>query len=181
MSTPLPDFERYQSALLMWAKCRLPGWLRGKLDPADLVQQTLLEACRVGEKLVDRPDHEVLAYLRRALTNNMTDAIREFEHHRAELSPAAYMESSMRLADFLEADQSSPSERVQRNERYEKLAEAMNDLPDQQRVAVELRYLQGLKVIEIAKILDRSEGAVSLLLHRAFIALRGVLSPESEV
>lgn len=173
--TEPPDLTRHQSTLLLWATCQLPTWVRGKLDPADLVQQTLLEAVAVPEKLAGRPDHEVLAYLRRALSNNLIDAARKFARTRDDLSPAAAAESSVRLADWLAAGHTSPSERADRNERFELLASALAGLPDAQRVAVEMRYLQGCKVAEIARALDRSEGAVSLLLHRAVTTLRGLL------
>src|SRR4051812_2024047 len=71
---PPPDLTRHQPDLLRWATSQLPGWVRGKLDPADLVQQTLLEAVSAPDRLRGRPDHEVLAFLRRALTNNLIDA-----------------------------------------------------------------------------------------------------------
>jgi RNA polymerase sigma-70 factor (ECF subfamily) len=166
--TDRPDLVRHESALLQWATYQLPGWVCGKLDPADLVQQTLLEAMAV-DKLVGKPDHEVLAYLRRALAHNLIDAARKFAPTKADLVSA---ESSIRLADWLAADHTSPSERADRNERFARLAVALAELPDAQRVAVQMRYLQGMKVTEIAKALDRSVGAVSLLLHRAVSTLK---------
>lgn len=175
---PVPDphdFTRHLPALLLWATYQLPGWARGKLDPSDLVQQTLLEAFVAVDKLAGRPDHEVLAYLRRALSNNLIDMVRKYARTRGELTPDLAGESSIRLADWLAADQSSPSERAARNEKFEKLASALLELPDDQRAAVEMRYLQGMKVKDIAVVLARSDGAVSLLLHRAVTSLRGVL------
>lgn len=173
------DLTSYEPALLLWAKVQLPHWVRGKLDPVDLVQQTLLEALATPGRFADRPGHEVLAYLRRALANNLIDAVRKFASAREDLSPDALAKSSMRLAEWLAADQTSPSERADRNERFDRLAAALTDLPDSQRLAVEMRYLLGMKVSEIAHALARSEGAVSLLLHRALAALRCTLA-ESE-
>jgi RNA polymerase sigma-70 factor (ECF subfamily) len=161
---------------LLWATCRLPDWVRGKLDPGDLVQQTLLESLRTPNKLVGRPDHEVLAYLRRSLTNNLIDALRKFARNRDDLSPDVVAESSVRLEKWIAADQTSPSGRADRNERFAQLAAALAALPDTQRIAVEMRYLMGMKVIEIAQQLGKSEGAVSVMLHRAVTALRGVLT-----
>lgn len=168
-----PDLLRFEPALLLWAKCQMPAWVRGKLDPADLVQQTLLEAVKVVG-LAGQPDLAVLAYLRRALTHNLIDATRKFAATRGEL--AAIGDSSLRLADWLAAEQTSPSERADRNERYERLAVALTELPDDQRRAVEMRYMQGMKVAEIAGVFGRSEGAVSLLLHRAVSKLRTELT-----
>ena len=168
--------ERHRPALIQWAEVQTPGWVRSKLDPSDLVQQTMLEALRGGERLQGLPDGEVLAYLRRALTNNLIDASRKFARSRTDVSPDAFAESSSGLVGWLAAADTSPSERAVRNERFERLAAGLADLPDDQRIAVEMRYLQGLKVVAIAKLLDRSEGAVSQLLHRAVTALRDSLS-----
>jgi len=169
-----PDFTRHQPALLFWATYQLPACARGKLDPADLVQQTLLEVLAAPEKLAGRPDHEVLAYLRRALTNNITDASRKYA--RDGFSPDIAGQSSISIAKWLEAPDTSPSERAARNEKFERLAAAIIGLPDDQRVAVEMRYLQGMKVKDIAAVFGRSEGAVSLLLHRALTSMRDVLA-----
>lgn len=165
-------FERHRPALLQWAETQTPAWVRSKIDPTDLVQQTLLEALKGEDKFAGRPDHEVLAYLRRAITNNLIDAARKFARNRTDVSAETIAASSARLADWLAADQTSPSERAQRNERFEQLAAGLARLPDDQRLAIEMRYLQAATVGEIARVLERSEGAVSALLHRAVLALR---------
>ncbi len=174
--TTAPDFDRFRPALVLWAKCQMPAWLRGKLDPVDLVQQTLLEAHAAREPFSGRSDLETLGYLRRALSNNLIDATRKFARDRADVAQDDCGHSSVRMADWLAADHTSPSERAARNEAFERLAGALAELPDAQRVAVEMRYLQKLKVADIARLMDRSEGAVSLLLHRAVSALRDVLT-----
>ena len=121
----------------------------------------------------------MLAYLRRALVHNLTDALRKHGRTRTDVTPDDLAQSSVRLADFV-ADHTSPSGRADRNERFARLAVALSELPDAQRVAVELRYLQSMKVADIARLMNRSEGAVSQLLHRAVTALRDVLTePEA--
>lgn len=173
--TPL-DLSRHEATLLLLARYQLPDRIRGKLDPADLVQQTLLEAIRANDKLRGRPDHEVLKYLSTALRNNVTDAIRKFGQNRDEVPQAQYGESSRRLIDQIPGAHTSPSEGADRNERFIRLAAALVELPDTQRLAVEMRYLSGMKVNEIARNLGKSEGAISLLLHRAITTLRDVLT-----
>ncbi len=103
--------------------------------------------------------------------------MRKHGRTRTDVSPDELAHSSVRLADWLAADHTSPSERADRNERFARLAVALGELPDAQRLAVEMRYLQAMKVSDIARLLNRSEGAVSLLLHRAVTGLRGVLIP----
>jgi len=169
--------DRLRPALVQWAETQTPVWVRAKLDPADLVQQTLLEAVRAAGRLAGKPGPELLAYLRRMLTNNAIDAARKFDRTRDDVSPDAAAESSRRLVDWLAAADTSPSDRAARTERYDRLSAGLARLPDAQRIAVEWRYLHGAKVAEIARLLDRSESAVTALLHRAVIALRTDLGP----
>jgi RNA polymerase sigma-70 factor, ECF subfamily len=175
MPEPPPDLAHHQPALLQFAARRVPAWLQGVLCPDDLVQETFEEAYRAPARFVGMTAAAVFAYLREALQNNLYDAIRKHAMKRADVSAAVLAESSVRLAEYFAADHTSPSERAERSEWFARLADAINNLPDAQRVAVEMRYLRGLRVGEIARKLDRSVGAVSLLLHRALAALRGVL------
>jgi RNA polymerase sigma-70 factor, ECF subfamily len=164
--------ERLRPQLLVWAETQTPVWVRAKLDPADLVQQTMLEGLRSADRLNGKSDREVLAYLRRMLSNNAIDAARKYARNKDDISPDAAAESSRRLVDWLAANDTSPSDRAARNERYDRLALGLGRLPDAQRIAVEWKYLHGAKIVEIARLLDRSEGAVMALLNRAVAALR---------
>jgi RNA polymerase sigma-70 factor (ECF subfamily) len=61
------------------------------------------------------------------------------------------------------------------NEQLLRLAEALKQLPDDQRNAVVWHHLQGRPLAEIAHDLDRSRGAVGALLLRAMKKLRQLL------
>jgi RNA polymerase sigma-70 factor (ECF subfamily) len=81
-------------------------------------------------------------------------------------------QSSARLEGLLAADQTSPSGRVERQERLVRLADALAALPEDQRRAVELKHLHGLSLVEVATRMDRSVPAVAGLLQRGLRALR---------
>lgn len=171
-----PELIDHETDLLLFANGQTPKWLCPHLDPTDLVQQTLLEGWSAWDRLKNQPAHAVRGYLFRALTNNLIDAIRKYTPARNDVAPGAFAESSVRMADWIAGSDTSPSQRTERNERYARLASALATLPEAQRLAVEMRYLLGMKVGEIARILARSEGAVSLLIFRAVTALRDVLT-----
>ena len=59
------------------------------------------------------------------------------------------------------------------------LLEAVADLPMRQRVAVVLFYLEDRPLPEIAHVLDCSDGAAKILLHRARLALAARLGEEA--
>jgi len=167
---------RLLPALTRWAESRTPAWLRAHLDPADLVQQTLLDA-RPPAGLAE---HQLLAYLRRSLSNDLIDAARKFARARSDVPLDVLAQSSYRLIDWLADDGTSPSERAARAEQHDRVADALAKLPDAQRVSVEMRFLRRCKVKEIADALGRSEGAVAQLLGRAMDALRHVLREPGE-
>lgn len=73
----------------------------------------------------------------------------------------------------------SASQKAIRSERQLRLQAVINELPEGQREAVQLRYLEGLKVGEIAKQMDRSEEAVAGLLKRGLSAIKDRIGNES--
>ena len=170
------EFTHHRPALLRVASDGFPMWLQAWLSPEDLVQHTLLEACQARKRIAELGDAaQMFGYLRAALMNNLRDAIRKFDPRRGDVSQNQVRESSRHINDLFRADQTSPSERAARAELLAKLRASLAALPDAQRVVVELRYLRGLRVVDIAGKLNRSVGAVSLLLHRAMAKLRNVL------
>ena len=70
------------------------------------------------------------------------------------------------------ADQTSPSEFAARGERALLLATALAALPDDQRTAVELRYLGECTLEEIAQMMNRSKPSAAGLLRRGLEELR---------
>src|SRR5262249_2118353 len=85
---------------------------------------------------------------------------------------AALDESASRLEAWLAAEQSSPSQEVERDERAVRLAEALATLPEKQREAVILRHWHGSSLVEIGERLGCTTAAVTGLLHRGLRNLR---------
>lgn len=68
-----------------------------------------------------------------------------------------------------------PQEQVERWERAEILRARIQALPEDQRTAIRLRYMEGLSVAEVAGRMGRNENATKQLLHRATTSLRSRL------
>jgi RNA polymerase sigma-70 factor (ECF subfamily) len=166
--------ESFRSYLLMLAKVQIAGRLHGHLDPDDLVQQTLTRALEKRDRFRGSDNAQRAAWLRTLLSHTLIDAARGLARAGAGARSleAAIEQSSARLQLFLAADQTSPSRQVDRQERLLRLADALASLPDDQRRAVELKHLQGLPLVEVARQMSRSVPAVAGLLQRGMKALR---------
>jgi RNA polymerase sigma-70 factor (ECF subfamily) len=169
--------ERYRPYLTLLLRLQLQPRMRGKLDLSGIVQQTLWEAHQALQRQVERGNVEPLALLRQLLANNLADEMRRVRALKRDVAreqslDAALQQSSARLEGFLAAQHSSPSVRAERNEELLRLARVLEEMPAPQRQAIELHYLRGWTLAEIAEQLGRTKPAVAGLLQRGLAALR---------
>jgi len=173
-------WDRYRAYLCLLARLQMPARLRAKADASDVIQQTLMEAHQAAARLAGLDESARAAYLRQILSHNLADLARRYDAEARDVGRERpwedrLHESSARLALWLAADQSSPSQRVSREEDLLALAEALARLPEDQRTAVEMKHLRGDSVAAIAETMGRSETAVGGLLRRGLKQLRGLL------
>jgi RNA polymerase sigma-70 factor (ECF subfamily) len=181
---PLKPIEEYMNYLRLLARLQIDPRLRGKLDPSDVVQQTLLAAHEKREQFRGSGDAEMAGWLREILANKLAQAGREFASRKRDLAleqslHVALEKSSLHLEEFLADQQPAPGERLIRNERVLRLAGAMAQLPEDQRLAVEMKHLQDFTIAEISQVMGRSEPSVTGLLRRGLAQLRRLLAEDS--
>jgi RNA polymerase sigma-70 factor (ECF subfamily) len=176
--------EPFRAYLRLLARLHLAPQLRSKLDPSDVVQQSLLQAYQALDQFRGRSEAEWAAWLRQILARNLAQAVRDFGRAKRDLAreqslQAAMDASSARLEAWLAAEQSSPSQQAEQGEQTLRLAAALEQLPEAQREALELQHWQGLSLAEIGEYLGRSPEAVAGLIKRGLKQLR-LLMQESE-
>ena len=171
---PVEDYREY---LHLLARLQLDPRLRGKVDPSDVVQQTLVKAHQNHDQFRGQTAGERAGWLRRILANTLIDAARKFQRELAlEHDLAQGVEqSSARLEAWLAAEQSSPSEVAARQEQLLRLARALAQLPEDQRAAVEMHHLREVPVADLAREMGRTEASVAGLLRRGLKRLRELL------
>ena len=179
---PDNDLGRYRSALLLLARAQLARHQQLGLEASDLVQQTFAEACRDMKQLRGSTDAERFAWLRKILHRTFLD---EYDRKRAgkrdlarQALEADLTGSFAGLDELLAAQQTSPSDRAVRNEDLTRLAEALEQLPPDQREAVTLKHLVGLPLAQISERMGCSSAAVAGLLYRGRIRLQELLAQE---
>jgi RNA polymerase sigma-70 factor, ECF subfamily len=175
--------ESYRDYLRLLARLELHPRLRARLDPSDIVQQTLLQAHQALDQFRGEGDSALAAWLRQILARNLAMALRDHARAKRDVRrekdlQAALDRSSARLESWLAADQTSPSLKAERNEQLLRMANALAALPSDQRDAVTLHFLNGLSLAEVGTRLGRSQAAAVGLIQRGLKAMRRDLGAE---
>jgi RNA polymerase sigma-70 factor (ECF subfamily) len=79
------------------------------------------------------------------------------------------------LNESLLSSDSNPQMVAELNLDIERVSRATQRLTKAQREVISLRFAGGLSIIEVAKIMGKSQGAIKALQHSAIVALRKVL------
>jgi RNA polymerase sigma-70 factor (ECF subfamily) len=165
----LGEFRQYLRGL---AQTQLGGKFASKLDPSDLVQQTLLDAFQKLEQFRGKSERERAAWLREIFANNLADVFRALNRQKRDVSRER---SSARLAAWLEELPSTSPNESEQDEQLLRLAWALSELPEHQHAAVELHHLQGMSLAQTAEQLGRSEASAAGLVRRGMERLRELL------
>lgn len=171
--------ENYRGYLFMLAHRYLSEKLKRRIDPADLVQVTFLEANRDWEQFRGNTPGECAAWLRNILKNNVATAVaRHITTQKRSLSREVSFatnhneDSAAQWIGQLPGSTTSPSRKAIRAESAKQLFDALHGIPETQAEAIRLRYLEGLSLTEIVDRMGKSETAVAGLLKRGLQKLR---------
>jgi RNA polymerase sigma-70 factor (ECF subfamily) len=172
--------EAYRDYLRLLAREGLDPRLRARVDPSDVVQQTMLQAHQARDQFRGLVEAQRGAWLRQILARNLAMAARDHGRDKRDVSRERSIQqsldaSSARLEAWLAADESSPCIRAERNEQILRLARALAALPDSQREALVLHFLQGLSLAEVGRSLGRTQAAAVGLIQRGLKSLRSLL------
>lgn len=171
------SLNRFRPYLELLARVQLSSRLRAKLDPSDLVQQTLVHAIQGLAAYRGQTDAEMAGWLRQILASRLADAMRDFGRAKRDVERErslhlALDQSSARVAAWLVDERTTPSQCAIKAERALALAVALASLPEAQREAVTLHHLADWTLDQVGRQLGRSPAAVAGLIKRAMRSLR---------
>jgi RNA polymerase sigma-70 factor (ECF subfamily) len=183
----LADFlENHRPQLMAYIERQLGSGLRRKVEPEDVFQETSAEAVRslpqieLGDRdpfswLCQVAERRIIDLHRRFFGAQKRDAGREVPLGTpgggSETTPGG-------LINMLVASMTTPSQAFSRNAREGKLAEALEKLPDDQRAALRMRYVENMPSKQIAEKLGKTDAAVRVMLTRSLKKLHELLAPD---
>jgi RNA polymerase sigma-70 factor (ECF subfamily) len=177
-------FQRHRGRLEQMVRLRLDHRLRGRLDPADVLQEAYLDVTRrFGEYRRD-PSMPFFLWLRlltgqrlidlhrQHLGTKMRDAGLEVSLHHGDFPPA----SSASLAELLLGRLTTPSRAAIRAETQLRVQEALNAMDAIDREVLVLRHFEMLSNEETAQVLGLKPSAASNRHLRAVKRLKEIIA-----
>lgn len=176
--------EANRPRLLLILQQKVSPKLRAKTEPEDVLQDAASRAVKAVTDM-NLGEREVMPWFLQILNHTIVDAHR---HHfgsqkrdgARELPAIANVsggqDEAYQLAELLVASITSPSKVFSQHVRLDRMHEALRQLSSEARQAIHWRYMEGLASQEIANRLNKSDGAVRVLLTRTLKKLEELLS-----
>ncbi len=174
------DHEEFARLIGRWQEPvrRLCARMTGDLGRAeDLKQETFT---RLFERRKDyQPTAKFSTYLWRLALNLCYDELRRVSRRR-EFLRSSLPTDSEGFADETPDENPGPDQTMVHNEENEIVRAAVLNLPEHYRAVLILRHYEGLKLAEIAAVLDIPEGTVNSRMAEALTRLARMLRPQLE-
>lgn len=162
--------EAHYPQLLVLAKRELCAILRARLDPADVVQDTLLKAWQHFPQFRGETEADLLAWLRRILRRNLANERREHVqsarrsiHREVRLAEAALTEQTVDAG----SDAEPPDRQTQALEWHETMETILRRLPKNYRQVLHLHTQEKMTFAQVGQRLCCSSEAARKLWKRA--------------
>ena len=183
----LADFlESHRPQLMAFIERQLGTALRRKVEADDVFQETSAEAVR-SLPTIELGDRDPFSWLCQIAERRIIDLHRRFfgaqKRDAGREVPLGSPGSSSDgepagLINMLVASMTTPSQAFSRNAREVKLLEALQKLPEDQREALRMRYVENLPSKQIAEKLNKTDAAVRVMLTRSLKKLQELLADD---
>jgi RNA polymerase sigma-70 factor (ECF subfamily) len=140
---------------------RMGASLRSRVNPEDVLQETLMRAFRSIDQFRWQGEDSFCRWLEGLATHRVVDAAR-----------AAKRRPEFQIVRDPTAQDVSPSRSARRKERLARLKKSLDSLSPDYQTVVRLARIEGLLIREIAERMGRSESAIKNMLYRAMKELK---------
>ncbi|WP_417383111.1 RNA polymerase sigma factor [Gimesia sp.] len=181
----LTFLELHRAPLLAFINKNMSDALKSKVDASDILQEVSLNAVETLQSMdfEQKPPFNWLCNLaeRRIIDNHRKYfQVQKRAAGREVRQPVSAEGAGQGFMDLLVASITSPSQAFSRGAKEMKLLMALESLPEENREAIRLKYVEGLSAKEIADQLDKSDVAVRVMISRSMVKLQELLKHEDE-
>lgn len=177
-------FALYESRLERMITFRMDQRLFGRVDSADVLQESFLEVSRRLDSFLEKPEVPFFIWLRQITSQVLIDVHRRHlgakkrdVNQEVPLRSGGYANTtSLTLARHLVGNLTSPSQAAMRDEVLDEVRAALDSLDEVDREVLALRHFEELSNNEVAVVLGLQKAAASNRYIRALKRLKSVLS-----
>ncbi|MEM7475158.1 MAG: sigma-70 family RNA polymerase sigma factor [Planctomycetota bacterium] len=177
-------FEKARPRLLRIVALRSPSQLQQRADPDDIVQETFIRATERFESYAREGQVPVFVWLR----GLAYDMLIEFQRKHLRAAKRAVgreaakrnwlQETSLEMTQFWDSDAKSPSQIISDRQRVEDLKRAIEQLPENYREVLVLRFFESLSVVETAAAMECTVANAKVLQFRAMKKLQAIVTSQ---
>ena len=158
--------QRYYESVARYIQFKV-GNLQTVEDLSGEVFVRVIEGLKKGQSWRDSPKGWVMGIARHVVT--------DYYRKRERVTEVKLTEG------VAQAEENSPFHQAVLNERKQQLMQAINQLTDEQRDVILMRFIEGINIQGVAKAMNRTPGAVKGLQYRAMRALAEIMQvPDAE-
>jgi RNA polymerase sigma-70 factor (ECF subfamily) len=142
------------------------GLLHNSEDAEDIAQEVFIEVYRSVHKF--RADSKISTWLYRIAVNRSLNFIRDNKKNKWFQSfQDSVKEKNSNIPKLIAHDSENPDFNLEKIQRANMLYEAINKLPENQKIAFTLNKYEDLSYKEISEVMEISVSSVESLIHRA--------------
>jgi RNA polymerase sigma-70 factor (ECF subfamily) len=171
-------FSQYRERLERMIRFRMDARLSGRVDPDDILQEAYLEIDRRVQNYIDQPTVPLFVWMRQITFQTLIDTHRKHLVAKARninqevaRSPGVGVTSAS-LAAQLVGHLTSPSQAAIREERLQRVRDALDHMDEIDREVLALRHFEQLTNNEVADVLGLQKAAASNRYVRALSRLK---------
>ncbi len=153
--------------------------MKAKIEPEDILQQVYLDAFRAIESFSYQGKDSFLRWLSAILDRKLIDEHRALRAERRDVRrevkavpKSAQQTTYIDLMARVMASCGTPSQDVRKDEALGALTACLATLPEHYRDVIQMRFIEGRSVADVADTLNRSIGSIHMICHRALRQLR---------
>ncbi len=175
-------FSQYRHRLEQMVRFRLDQRLRGRVDPADVLQEAYIEVARRIDDYVADPTVSFYVWIRQITWQTLLTTHRRHLGQKRDAGQEVLLDrhygeqSSAHLVQHLAAGLTSPSQAAIRDESLSLLRNAIDTMDTVDREILLLRHFEQLTNAKVAEVLQLSPTAASNRYVRALKRLRTMLA-----
>ena len=166
--------DQHREYLRRVVGARLEPRLRQRVDPSDIIQETLVVASQRIEDYLQRRPASFRLWLRGTALERLVDARRTHLSRKRSVTRDVQLGDASSIA-IARAFLSGPSEKVIRRELIHQVQSALQQIKPDDRDILVMRHAEGLSNAEVAELLEIEAKTASKRYGRALLRLRDKL------